>query len=55
MECFVGFAIGRSIWWDSLKAYLEQGVDRDKAAAQIADDYLHFIRVYEQAEATVSA
>ncbi|HUH08748.1 MAG TPA: DUF2090 domain-containing protein, partial [Egibacteraceae bacterium] len=46
---FVGFAIGRSIWWDPLKAHLDGEVERDKAAAQIADNYLRFIKVYEAA------
>ncbi|MBA2730820.1 MAG: DUF2090 domain-containing protein, partial [Euzebyaceae bacterium] len=36
---FTGFAIGRSIWWDSLKAYLDGSLDREKAAAQIAQNY----------------
>jgi 5-dehydro-2-deoxygluconokinase len=44
---FVGFAIGRSIWWDALKGWLADELDRDAAAAQIADNYLHFIGVYE--------
>jgi 5-dehydro-2-deoxygluconokinase len=48
VEGFVGFAIGRSIWWDALKGYLEEGVDREVAAGQIADNYLHFIGVYER-------
>ena len=47
VEGFIGFAIGRSIWWDALKGYLEEGLDREDAAAQIADNYLHFIEVYE--------
>ena len=47
VEGFVGFAIGRSIWWDALKAYLDGGLERAAAASQIADNYLHFIRVYE--------
>jgi myo-inositol catabolism protein IolC len=46
VEGFIGFAIGRSIWWDALKAFLEQGLDREKAASQIADNYLHFVQVY---------
>jgi myo-inositol catabolism protein IolC len=50
VEGFIGFAIGRSIWWDPLKGYLEQGVERAKAAEQIADNYLRFIRVYDEAE-----
>jgi len=47
VEGFVGFAIGRSIWWDALKAFLEQQLVRDRAAAQIADNYLRFTNVYE--------
>jgi myo-inositol catabolism protein IolC len=52
VEGFVGFAIGRSIWWDALKAYLEGGLDRDAATSQIAENYLHFIRVYERQAVT---
>ena len=47
VEGFIGFAIGRSIWWDALKAYLGKELDRDTAAQQIADSYLHFVKVYE--------
>ena len=51
----MGFAIGRSIWWDSLKAFLEEGLERQKAAEQIAANYLRFIRVYQDAESAVTA
>jgi myo-inositol catabolism protein IolC len=44
---FTGFAIGRSIWWNPLKAFLDGQLERDAAAAQVADNYLHFVRVYE--------
>jgi myo-inositol catabolism protein IolC len=47
---FVGFAIGRSIWWDALKGFLSGDLEREAAAEQIADNYLRFIRVYEEAE-----
>jgi 5-dehydro-2-deoxygluconokinase len=47
---FIGFAIGRSIWWDALKGFLDGNVDRDDAADQIADNYLRFIKVYDDAE-----
>jgi myo-inositol catabolism protein IolC len=47
VEGFVGFAIGRSIWWDPLAAFLAHDLPRADAAAQIADNYLHFVRVYE--------
>jgi len=52
VEGFVGFAIGRSIWWDALKGFLDGGLGRDAAASQIADNYLHFIRVYERQAVT---
>ena len=48
VDGFVGFAIGRSIWWDALKGYLDSGLEREAATAQIADNYLHFIGVYEK-------
>jgi 5-dehydro-2-deoxygluconokinase len=51
VEGFVGFAIGRSIWWDALKGYLGGDLERGSAAEQIADNYLRFIKVYEDAEA----
>jgi 5-dehydro-2-deoxygluconokinase len=51
VEGFVGFAIGRSIWWDALKAFLDGSLERKAAAEQIADNYLRFIRVYSEAEA----
>jgi myo-inositol catabolism protein IolC len=52
VEGFVGFAIGRSIWWDALKGFLEQGVERSAAASQIAEKYLRFVQVYERQEVT---
>ncbi|MGZ4167839.1 MAG: 2-deoxy-5-keto-D-gluconate 6-phosphate aldolase domain-containing protein [Solirubrobacteraceae bacterium] len=48
VEGFIGFAIGRSIWWDALKGFLDKALDRETAAAQIADNYLHFVDVYEK-------
>jgi myo-inositol catabolism protein IolC len=50
VDGFVGFAIGRSIWWDALKGFLDGTVDRATAVRQIADNYLRFVHVYEQAE-----
>jgi 5-dehydro-2-deoxygluconokinase len=50
VEGFVGFAIGRSIWWDALKGYLDEGLDRGAAAEKIADNYLRFVKVYDDAE-----
>jgi myo-inositol catabolism protein IolC len=55
VEGFVGFAIGRSIWWDALRGFLDGDLEREKAAQQIAENYLRFIKVYDEAEASVSA
>jgi myo-inositol catabolism protein IolC len=46
---YIGFAIGRTIWWDPLKAYVDGEVDRAEAARRIAENYLSHIRVYEDA------
>ena len=49
VDGYVGFAIGRSIWWDALKA-LPRRLARARAAAeQIAENYLRFVKVYEEA------
>jgi myo-inositol catabolism protein IolC len=48
VEGFIGFAIGRSIWWDALKGFLANELDRETAATKIADNYLHFVDVYEK-------
>src|SRR3954447_6671508 len=54
VEGFIGFAIGRSIWWDALKGFLDGSLEREAAAEKIADNYLRFIRVYEEQETAVA-
>ncbi len=49
VEGYAGFAIGRTIWWDALKAFLEGDLEREDAAKQIAENYLRFVRVYDEA------
>jgi 5-dehydro-2-deoxygluconokinase len=55
VEGYVGFAIGRSIWWDALKGFLEGDLQREEAAQRIADKYLRFVKVYQEAESAVRA
>src|SRR3954467_5469200 len=50
VEGFIGLPIGRSIWWDPLKGFLSGDLERSAAADQIADNYLRFIKVYDDAE-----
>jgi myo-inositol catabolism protein IolC len=50
VDGFVGFAIGRSIWWNPLKQYVDGKIGRSEGARQIAANYLRFVKVYERAE-----
>jgi myo-inositol catabolism protein IolC len=52
---YVGFAIGRSIWWGPLKGYVEGTVERPVAAERIGRNYVRFIEVYERAGAERAA
>jgi myo-inositol catabolism protein IolC len=51
VEGYVGFAIGRSIWGDPLKGWIDGGLSREDAASRVADSYLRFIDVYAAAAA----
>ena len=53
IEGYIGFAIGRSIFGESVKAYAADpdGFDRSAAAEKIAANYRRFIDVYEGAAA----
>jgi myo-inositol catabolism protein IolC len=53
LDGYIGFAIGRSIFGESVKAYAAdpQGFDRNAAVERIARSYLRFIDVYEGAPA----
>jgi myo-inositol catabolism protein IolC len=53
LDGYVGFAIGRSIFGESVKAYAADpdGFDRDSAVEKIAANYRRFIDVYEGAAA----
>src|ERR687896_2147121 len=55
VEAYAGFAIGRTIWWDALKGFLDGNIEREDAAQQIADIYLRFVRVYSDAERSPAA
>jgi myo-inositol catabolism protein IolC len=55
VDGFVGFAIGRSIWGDALKQFLDGSLEREAAAERIGKNYARFVRVYQDAESAVSA
>ena len=43
---FIGFAIGRSIWWEPVGEYLAGRCSRPDAAAAIASRYRRFVDVF---------
>jgi len=52
LEGYIGFAIGRSIFGESVKAFAAgDGFDHDAAVGAIASNYRRFIEVYEGAHA----
>ncbi len=55
VEGYAGFAIGRTIWWDALKGFLDGNIERADAAQQIADNYLRFVQVYDEAAKQAAA
>jgi myo-inositol catabolism protein IolC len=46
---YAGFAIGRTIWWEAVKAWKDGAMDRARAAAAIGAAYRRFIEVYREA------
>jgi 5-dehydro-2-deoxygluconokinase len=46
VEGFVGFAIGRSNWWDALEGRLDGSLDEDAVRKQVAANYTHFVQTY---------
>jgi myo-inositol catabolism protein IolC len=55
VEGYAGFAIGRTIWWDALKGFLGGDLDREDATQRVADNYLRFVRVYDEAAKQAAA
>jgi 5-dehydro-2-deoxygluconokinase len=49
---FIGFAIGRSIWWGALQGFFAGSRTRDEAAVAIAEEYARYADVYRNAAAT---
>jgi myo-inositol catabolism protein IolC len=46
---YVGFAIGRTIWWDGVQGWQDGTLSRDQAVAAVAAAYRHFVDVYQSA------
>jgi myo-inositol catabolism protein IolC len=46
---YVGFAVGRTIWWDALARYVARQSDGDAASAEIAGNYARLAEAYARA------
>jgi len=49
VDGYQGFAVGRTLWWEQLKAMRSQALDRASAVSQIADNYMRAVVAFEQA------
>ncbi len=45
---YIGFAIGRTIWWNPLQDFVDGKASREDAATRISVNYRRFIQVYER-------
>ncbi len=45
---FMGFAVGRTTWWDAMAAWREKVISSDAAVAQIAKRFREWADVFEQ-------
>jgi 5-dehydro-2-deoxygluconokinase len=49
---FIGFAVGRTTFWEPLLAWREHNSSRDAAAAEIARRYRQWVDIFEKARAS---
>jgi myo-inositol catabolism protein IolC len=49
---FIGFAVGRTVFWEPLISWREKKLSREEAVAEIARRYRGFVDVFDQAQAS---
>jgi 5-dehydro-2-deoxygluconokinase len=52
---FIGFAVGRTTFWDPLIAFRAKSLTREEAAAEIARRYQSWVEIFEKARALAGA
>ena len=52
---FVGFAIGRTVFWDPLVAWRSKRATRDQTVAEIARRYREFVDLFERKDTSLSS
>jgi 5-dehydro-2-deoxygluconokinase len=48
---FIGFAVGRTAFWEPLVGWRDRRISREAAVAEIARRYREFADIFEQAHA----
>lgn len=48
---FIGFAVGRTTFWEPLSQYRDKKINRDAAVAQVAANYRQWVDLFEKAHA----
>jgi myo-inositol catabolism protein IolC len=43
---YIGFAVGRTLWWEELKNYVAGRLEREEAARRVSDNYRRMIDAY---------
>jgi myo-inositol catabolism protein IolC len=49
---FIGFAVGRTVFWEPLVAWREKKITREAAVAEVARRYQGFVDVFDKARAS---
>lgn len=52
---FIGFAVGRTVFWDPLVAWLAKTATREEAVAEIARRYTAFVDLFDSARPSTTA
>jgi len=45
---FIGFAVGRTVFWDPLIKLQKEKITREEAVAEVAGLYRHFVQIFEE-------
>jgi myo-inositol catabolism protein IolC len=51
---FIGFAVGRTVFWDPLVAWRSRKATREQAVAEIAARYREYVDLFEGRRASIA-
>ena len=55
VDGFIGFAVGRTTWWDPLVDWRANRITREAAVAEIARRYREWVDIFEKARSRPAA